>query len=517
MNFFEQQDRARRRTGLLVAAFAAAVAAIVLAVVAVVLAAFGRITAPGVSWSSSTFWQSNFSLVAWTAVITVGIIGLGSLYRSVQLRGGGGRVARELGGTEVHGTTNDPLRRRLLNIVEEMAIASGVPVPEVFVLEHESGINAFAAGWTPSDAAIAVTRGALETLDRHELQGVIAHEFSHVFNGDMRINIRLMGVLFGILVLAVLGRRMLSSMRYSGRNRRAGGVLLLALAVMIIGYIGLFFGRWIQAAVSRQREYLADASAVQFTRSPDGIGGALKKIGASPVGGQLDTEAEEVGHMLFASAVSSRLLATHPPIVERIRRIDPSFSADDFPEIARAMTRSREARRAEAESQVEAEVESASGSRGPGGLPLDPAELVERIGQVGMAEALMAGALLGGIPDPLTRAARSDAWAPEVLVFLLLDADSSIRERQLEMVAGLLGSESEARVRHLHSVAPDLPAAQRLPLMELAFPSLRRRPQREMIEFMRLVDDLVGADERIDVFEYVLGRLLNREMEDAMA
>ena len=220
------------------------------------------------------------------------MIGLASLFKTASLRSGGGQVARQLGGTLVESDTRDANRRRLRNVVEEIALASGVPVPEIYVLEQESGINAFAAGFTPSDAAVAVTRGALEKLDRNELQGVIAHEFSHILNGDMRINIRLMGALFGILLLAMIGRRVLIHSHFAGRSRDKNGavVLLIAFGLMAVGYMGLFFGRWIKAAVSRQREYLADASAVQFTRDPESIGGALKKIAVYSEASYLDAD-----------------------------------------------------------------------------------------------------------------------------------------------------------------------------------------------------------------------------------
>lgn len=515
MDFFQQQDRARRQTRMLVVAFSVAVLAILLAMNLVALAVFGHFQSAEQGWFSPGFWTSNLGVVALTSAVTAGVILLASLFRTLQLRGGGSQVARELGGVEVDGTTTDPLRRRLLNIVEEMAIASGVPVPEVFVLDHEDGINAFAAGWSPSDAAVAVTRGALENLSREELQGVIAHEFSHVFNGDMRLNIRLMGVLFGILVLAIAGRKMLSSMRFSsGRNRNAGGIVLVALAVMIIGYVGLFFGRWIQSAVSRQREYLADASAVQFTRAPDGIAGALKKIGAASAGSALVANTEEVGHMLFASGLASRMFATHPPLVDRITRIQPGFQPTEFAEVAASMERHREARRARAEQEA---VEAARPTHAlPGGMTLDAGELAEQVGQPGLAQMLMVAALLAEVPAPLERAAHSDEWAPELLLYLLLAADPQLREQQLLAIAETMGSESESQVRDLLGIEPQLPVRLRLPLLELAFPALRRRPHAQLIEFMRLVERLAEADGEITVFEYVMARLLNREIEDVL-
>src|SRR6056297_1724908 len=422
MNFFEQQDRARKQTRLLVLAFGLAVVTIVIAMNLVALAVFGQFQSAAQGWLSPSLWLSNGPLLLATTVITAGIIGLASLYRSLQLRGGGSTVARELG------------------VVEEMAIASGVPVPEVFVLEHEGGINAFAAGWSPADAAVAVTRGTLQTLNREELQGVIAHEFSHVFNGDMRLNTRLIGILFGILVLAVVGRRMLGSMRFSrGRNKNAGAIVVVALAVMVVGYIGLFFGRWIQAAVSRQREYLADASAVQFTRSSQGLAGALKKIGARTSGSRLRTNTDEIGHMLFAMGFSGKLFATHPPLEKRILKVDPSFKPSQFAEVARDMARHEQARRAEREQR---EADRAAGAQ-PGGVFLDPADLVQQIGQPGVFQAVLAAALIAEVPAPLKRAAHSDEWAPELLLYLLLGKDPELRENQLIMIAESLGGDSE--------------------------------------------------------------------------
>ena len=271
-------------------------------------------------------------VILFSTLAVLGTIGISSLARTVSLAAGGGKVAEQLGGTRVGADTTDPLKRRLRNVVEEMAIASGVPVPQVYVLEREAGINAFAAGYSPANAAIAVTRGALVNLDRDELQGVIAHEFSHVLNGDMRLSTRLIGLLFGLTVIAMIARTILRFMPRGGASGRSdsrrggGGILVIyvaALVVLALGWIGLFFGRLIQAAVSRNRESLADASAVQFTRDPQGLRDALVKIGALGAGSRiLDADAEEVAHMLFAPGLQ-RAFATHPPLIDRIRAIDP--------------------------------------------------------------------------------------------------------------------------------------------------------------------------------------------------
>lgn len=325
MNFFEAQARSHRRSRKLILVMALAIMAVVVSVVAVVTAvvwlAGGRNLAP----DYLSFLAVNSTLPAGIAAGTLLVIAVASLFRIATLRQGGGKVARELGGTLVSPGDTDRLRVRLRNVVEEMAIASGVPTPEIYVLDHEPGINAFAAGFTPEDAAIAVTRGTLEILNRDELQAVVAHEFSHIFNGDMRLNIQLMGPLFGILAIGLLGRILLRNSRIAGtqrsRNSGVGLALLLGAGLAIIGYTGLLLARLIKAGVSRQREYLADASAVQFTRQSSGIAGALKKIAGYREQSRIyANSSEEVSHMLFASGFllhqrlagnSSATLRTH--------------------------------------------------------------------------------------------------------------------------------------------------------------------------------------------------------------
>ncbi len=289
------------------------------------------------------WWHPEFFIVTSGSVLLV--ITIGSLYKMTMLSGGGESVALALGGRKVPANTRDLAERILLNVVEEMALASGTPVPPVYIMDDEEGINAFAAGTTPQNAVIGITRGAILTLKRDELQGVIAHEFSHILNGDMRLNIRLMGLLHGILVLALIGYMVLrivgnspgrvSTRRSSDDNKGAGGLILAILAagvaLLIIGYVGVFFAHLIKSAVSRQREFLADASAVQFTRNPSGIADALKKIGGWSKSSKITSpRAEESSHMFFGSAMMLSFFATHPPLAQRIQRIDPNFKGN-FP------------------------------------------------------------------------------------------------------------------------------------------------------------------------------------------
>ena len=348
-SFYEQQDMARRNTRKLVMLFGLALVAVVVSldIVAVVLASSleqgpdGR-PAAGLPLSISNFSQYS-GVLAITSGATALVVGLASMGRVASLASGGSAVAESLGGRLLDPlNVKDPLEKRLLNVVEEMAIASGVPVPPVYLLDQEEGINAFAAGHRPEDAAIGVNRGTLLALSRDQLQGVIAHEFSHILNGDMRLNIRMMGLLYGLLFLGIIGRtvlRILGDINYRSTRRSSDDdkkgnplavVYLFALAMFILGYVGFFLGRLIQASLSRQREYLADASAVQFTRNPDGISGALKAIGGWVNHATMKSPASmEAAHLFFGDGIKRMMMhspfATHPPLETRIRRLDPNW------------------------------------------------------------------------------------------------------------------------------------------------------------------------------------------------
>jgi Zn-dependent protease with chaperone function len=509
VNFFEHQDRSRRQTRWLILVFAVAVLAVIAVVDVVLLLSLGLLSAEeGVPLFSRESLGANLDVLLGGALATGALIGFASLYKSLALRGGGGQVARGLGGTLVDPDSRDPLRRRLVNVVEEIALASGVPVPEIYVLEQEAGINAFAAGYSPADAAVAVTRGTLEQLDRNELQGVIAHEFSHILNGDMRLNIRLIGVLFGILVLALIGRRILYHSHYLGRSRNSEGIAVIgaALALVAVGYVGLFFGRVIKSAVSRQREYLADASAVQFTRNPDSISGALKKIAVSAQHSYLMTDTEEVGHMLFGPGRSMHLLATHPPLFQRIQRIEPGFREEELKDLARRMARDSERRRARAARDVERTARQAE--RSPG--PFDAQTLIEQIGNPDMERILLAAALASSLPGPATLMARAVESAPVALLYSLLLEDDDGRRLQLKVIADRLGLPVAEAVESLVASDGVLETSQRLPLLEIALPALHRQPRQTLERLLGTMDAMTRVDGKIDVFEYLLVRLVRQ-------
>ncbi len=520
MNFFEHQDQARKKTKWLVLAFVLAVTAIVIAVNALVFVLVaGSGNGDGINFAQEQFsarWlTSNWDIFAWTSLAVGGLIGGASLWKVAILSGGGGVVARSMGGTLVPTDVRDPARRRLRNVVEEVAIASGVPVPEIYVLEKEAGINAFAAGFSTGDAAVAVSRGCLEALNREELQGVVAHEFSHIFNGDMRLNIRLMGILFGILMIGMAGRHLMRVSYYGGGNKKDGlPIIAIGAAIMAIGYVGLFFGRWIQAAVSRQREYLADASAVQFTRNPDGIGGALKKIAALSVGSKLETEeTEEVAHMLFASGISRLMFATHPKLTDRIKAIDPSFRSGELGDIAAKLS----AHPAPLlRSPVGGQVRMGFAADGSTMAVAADQSMVEQVGTISWDHVVYASTLRDGIPDGLLDAAHSLHTAIDVVFAVLIDNDPGVREQQLRIVESDLSGEHRERVEAFLPQVKDLGPLQRLPLVELAFPALRRRPAGSIRRYLKTLNDLILADGDISVFEFSISKLISVYLREAM-
>ncbi|MER7460115.1 M48 family metallopeptidase [Micromonospora sp. NPDC126480] len=532
MNFFERQRQVRRLSVRLVLLFVLAVVGIVAVVDVAAVLAFN---------ATAGRTGDLIGLVAVVTLGTVAAIGLAALVRTLALRGGGGKVARELGGVPVPSDTTDPELRRLRNVVEEMALASGVPVPEVYVLPDEDAINAFAAGWSPSDAAVAVTRGALRRLNRDELQGVIAHEFSHVVNGDMRLNIRLMGLLFGILFLAVIGRGLLrAGVLSGGRNRGGGGgggganpLPLVGIAMLAAGYVGVLAGRLIQASVSRQREYLADASAVQYTRQTRGIAGALKKIGGLTEGSELKApKRDEVGHMLFGEAVRASWFATHPPLVDRIRALEPSFDPGELRRLSQRWAAEPPSGRQEDAAlglvgRAAAEAPPPTGPAQDGGSPaplpvagtrirVAPDEVLGRVAAPTGTDYTHAAALLDRIPDPLLDRARGRDTAVPLLFGLLLSGEPPVRRQQHAAVAQRHGPDlADAALREAEALAALHPML-RLPLAELAFPALRDRPPAELESLLAAVFTLIHADDAIDVWEYCLSRLLLAELEESL-
>jgi Zn-dependent protease with chaperone function len=514
-DFFQQQDSARQKTTLLLVYFGLAVVTIIALIYFVVAGLF--VWAPEFSNAPGSLWNPGLLLIVASAVTL--LVGGASLVKTLQLAAGGKTVALMLGGQQVQGNTQEPRQRRLLNVVEEMAIASGTPVPPVYLLPEEVGINAFAAGHAPGDAVVAVSRGCLDYLSRDELQGVVAHEFSHILNGDMRLNIRLLGLIYGIIALSTVGQILmqLAARSRSSRDQESDNrqhLLLLGVALYLLGLGGAFFGRLIQAAVSRQREYLADASAVQFTRNPDGIGGALKKIGGLNAGSTIaDGHASEVSHMFFADAFGQRLLtlfATHPPLQDRIKRLDPSFDGK-FPAVR----------------PVDVDDAEPVGPQ-PGRIPkivnvlphmaaavsgLTPEATAAHVGDVTSQEVAYAEGLHVTIPESLRAAAQEPFCARALIYCLLLDSRPAVRTPQLAQLQARADSRDYAQVLRLADPVRELPDAARLPLVDLTIPALRQMSPRQHEAFRAQVAGLIHADRHVSVFEYALHCVLSRYLD----
>jgi Zn-dependent protease with chaperone function len=511
MDFFAAQAASRRRTRWLLAGYALAVAAVVAAITCIVL-----VFAIAMADDRNTVefaLADHVGKAVLIALSVLGVIAIASLHRMSQLRDGGGAVARLLGGTQLTRETQDPKRRRLLNVVEEMAIASGVPVPEVYVLEQETSINAFAAGYAPTDAAIAVTRGTIERLNRAELQGVIGHEFSHVLNGDMRLNTRLAGPLFGLLVIAIAARHVLRGVRGSN-SRKAGPFILAAFAVMVLGYLGVWLGRLLQSAICRQREFLADASSVQFTRDTTGLRDALVHIARGPRGSRLRTpEGEDLAHLFIAPAYQ-RFLATHPPLEARIRALDPRFDVKQLGVFEPDPDESGLDVESLADGSTPPIAGLAANARPDARVPVAPERLSATVGNPGLDAVNFAQALRVALPADLTAALTRGSTAACVWLAAGLSAAPVVRTGQLASIATRLGAPVAGAVEKLDARLRELPAFQRLPMLQRALPALGALPRERRLALIELQRELAAADGNIDVHEYLLGALAARYLAD---
>jgi Zn-dependent protease with chaperone function len=545
MNFFDHQQQARVATKRLIVLFTLAVIGTVVAVNAVVAIAYTWLGgfAPGVQVVTAgglvlDTRQVPLGLHVLVTLIVLLAIGGGTWYEMNKLRAGGDAVAQMVGARLVDPGTRDSLERRLVNVVEEMALASGTPVPRIYVMDGEPGINAFAAGHTVNDAVIAVTRGTLLRLSRDELQGVIAHEFSHILNGDMALNLRLIGVLFGLMMVAMVGRFLLDAGRGGRDSKGVAAAAFLGLALWIIGYVGVFFGRLIKAGVSRQREFLADASAVQFTRNPEGIGGALRKIGGltatpdgSAAGLALGTEirhahAETLSHLFLGAARSnfaSGLLATHPPLGERIKRIygravDLLPAPEQPVALALAGVSPAEAATGDGSfgraAQAGRGIEAMSPFAGLSAAAMPTAQRVtDVIGRAAPRPQTYVESWADRVQAlGLEPAVNDSVRAPLLVLALLVEKRSEVGEQQFQAIAQTYGAGAAAQVQALHATVQQLPAGARLPLLDLAMPALRKLSPAGGDRLLMLAHTLILADGRMTLAEFLLFTVLRRRI-----
>ncbi len=511
MDFFEQQHRARRRTWLMLILFVLAVAAIVAAFDLVCAIVYIWLFDVQILYSSSLLQQVPRSVYLWSTLATLLVIGWGTASRLYQLSGGGVAVADLIGARHVKRDTGEPAERRLLNVVEEMALASGITVPLVFAMDEQHTINAFAAGYSPNEATVIVTRGALEQLNRDELQGVVAHEFSHILNGDMRLNIHLVGVIAGIVMIGSIGAFLMTGIRDGDDLRRAGTdirVFFLGLLLWLIGSIGVLAGRLIKAVISREREFLADASAVQFTRNPDGIGGALFKIGlrGSTIG---QRHAEELSHMCIGAPVNDyfefALFHDHPPLDDRIERL---LGPGAKRLLRERMERAEAAALSARGSPVVSELVSPLYAVRPAGA----ASLVESIGNPSSAHLDHARGMLDAIPAEIRAAVGRDEGAQAALFALLLGG-GELRKAQLALIGAGSRAEVAAQSARFADALKPLGARARLPVLELVIPTLKRLPGPERDALLEKIKGVIEADRKITLGEFVLLTLCRTQIQ----
>jgi len=542
VNFFEHQQLARRNTRVMVVLYLLAVIGVIVAVDAVIAGIY--------LWTQSgstleprraplTLAAVPPGLLVWGALGTAAVIFLVSLFHTLRLAGGGDAVAEMVGARRVAPETRDPLERRYLHVVEEMAIASGMRVPKAYVMDHEAGINAFAAGYEVSNAVVAVTRGTLEKLTRDELQGVIAHEFSHILNGDMRLNVRMLGILQGIVFIGAIGEFLLRTVgRGSGRKDGAAPLLAAGLGLFVIGVVGLVFARLIKAAVARQREFLADASSVQFTRNPEGIAGALDQIRVASHGARIDSRrAEELSHMFFGPSVKvwfSNVFATHPPLGARIRRVDPRFDAERYrrtreaalrPEADAGLAQDKDdARRRQAArwAMTHAVLTGLPAGRRLGDLSAGWARSADEsaalVGTLDADKVDFATRLIEALPEWLREQMRERAGAEAVLIALMLVPQDVVREAQLAALRALgleaLAQAAQATDRRLAAERDPIAAAFRLPVLDLALPALKQGSADQRRQLLAALEAVIHADRRVTLHEFVVMTLMRHQLED---
>lgn len=502
MNFFKAQDKARSKTKQLTFLFVAALVSLLL--MANLLVAVMLSFENPQSNFAQTIAQTPPETWLFISLGVGGVVAVASLFKYLTLRGGGKAVAESLGGILIHQNTRSPQERQLLNVVEEMAIAAGLSVPPVYLIREDS-INAFAAGFSPNDAVIGINQGTLDLLNREELQGVVAHEFSHILNGDMRINLRLMALLHGILFLGIIGGGFLRGSMFS-RSKERGGIIALGIGLLIIGYGGTFFGNMIKAAVSRQREFLADAAAVQFTRSNKGIANALKKIGGHSVGSKIEnTNAEQSSHMFFGAIkpFAASLMSTHPPLDKRIQALDPSWGGK-FAATDKQSNLSDGA-------QTSALASGFSGATATAAVQTEASqsELLDSIGNANLAQAQT---LIDNTDDGLLSAAHDTFEARALIYAMLVAADSEVAKQQL----ALIDANAETGVPiHVHRLLPKVMSTnyeQKLTLLEMTIASLKELSTSQYKRFTAITNQLIVADQKVDIFEWVLHRILTKEL-----
>jgi Zn-dependent protease with chaperone function len=504
VDFFDRQHAARGTTLRLVGLFVVAIIGIVVAIDLVVLIA-----------TSATLGGFSLGWLIFASIVSLLIIAGGTLSKMAQLRAGGAAIALSMGGVPIDPTTTDPQLRRFVNVVEEMSIASGVPMPRLFVMPQEGGINAFAAGYGPSDAAITVTGGALQQLNRDELQGVIGHEFSHILNGDMRMNVRLIGLVAGLLVLGLVGLRILQFSGGGKKDKNAGIILIFGLAALILGFVGQFFAGMIKAAVARQREWLADASSIQFTRQTTGLSGALKKIAGVPAGSVIanaHTE-KQINHMLFGEGGKSisQLWATHPPLIARIQALEPNFDPRQIKELERQYAQ---------QAPIGMLEDQQLGLVGPTvAMPHAVAAttgVAARIGTFSADDLVRGAAISAQLPPRLRDLARQPSTAVPLVLALLVDADERIRGSQLSAIAAQLAPSVAEAVAQLFPEIVAVPPLLRMPLAGLALPALSAGPRPQVERLVTVIDALITADGTCSAFEYCMVRLISAYLRDTL-
>jgi Zn-dependent protease with chaperone function len=524
MNFFENQDKARKKTSILVLYFFLALLLIILAINILVVGFIVFIETQNKPMLPTQQIITLFiEICKLVSPIVIGVIVLGSVISFIRLRHGGIAVAEMVKARPIDYNTSDFLEKRFINIVEEMSIASGVAIPQLYVMDEEPGINAFVAGIKPKDTVMVVTQGALRSLSRQELQGVIGHEYSHILNSDMLISVRLIVILAGILMISQTGYNV---MRVFGRTRvRVGSnnksnfpvvIFLFGLGLLLIGSIGVFFGRLIKAGISRQRELLADASSVGYTRDPEGLVNALRRIQASEISTHLKSNhAEDISHLCFTPSMPvflASLLATHPPLEKRIQLLDPDgiYSSSVLPDLKTAEQVETQTKKTsiDAETILGAATVIAASTQNE----ISAKNISKSIGQLTQENITYAKILIEQIPETLLEFAHDPQRVGMLLFAFTLPKNVQTLAKIQNHLKEHFKAEELSVILQLNAMIAVLDKSCYLPLIDIALPSFKQNPRLQRQEIYAQLEEIAAID-KLTLFEFVFLTLIGKAIQ----
>jgi len=504
MDFYKEQENSKKKSALLLLIFIISICVVVFFVgmffIAIDVFVYEEGTKSFNLTPSYILQNARLNVIISSFLSIFIVIVYGASKKFDELERGGYVIANELGGRLLFGESASSKEKTLINVADEMSLAAGVGSVPIYIIENKH-INAFVAGTTYDNAVLSVTRGAVELLNRDELQGVIAHEFSHIFNGDMKLNNFASGCISGILYIFIIGTELFFPLQFTATKHFSGitpkDVLRIfvypltmsaGIALMLLGVVGVACAAFMQFALNRQREYLADASAVQFTRYPQGIANALKKIGM--YGDTLNNLRAGCYEHIFFSSHSS------PSVGKRIKKIEPHWDGEFI-----------ETRDKQDEIFSRKKIH-------PLTMSIKALTVAHILGQITNSGVINDRALkhakevLNSIPDNVKQNAQNPLGAEFIIYTLLLDKNHESRKLQCIAIAGKLFKDlkhQDTAVKMLMDMYESIgflePVAY-LDIIHICASTLKNISANQYAVFRKQVNELILHDEHVSVFEW---------------